>query len=111
MTVVSHRDSAPEAAEKTRLLLADLWRRNRPVIEERLAILDRAASRTPMPEDYKAEALDVSHKLSGSLGMFGFEQGTVAARELEEILDSAAPETARVAELTQQLREMLLPAS
>ena len=43
--------------------------------------------------------------------MFGFEQGTVIARELEQILDSADPEAARVAELTRQLREMLLPAS
>ena len=100
-----------DAGEKTRLLLADLWRRNRPVIEERLLILDQVWSATPIPEGLKAAALDVSHKLSGSLGMFGFEQGTVIARELEQILYSEHPETARVAELTKQLREMLLPSS
>ena len=111
MTVAPQDFRMQDAGEKTRLLLADLWRRNRPVIEERLGILDRAWSSTPMSEESKAAAIDVSHKLSGSLGMFGFERGTVIARELEQILHSAHPEAARVAELTRQLREMLLPTS
>ncbi len=111
MTAAPHNFGTPDAGEKTRALLADLWRRNRPVIEERLGILDRAGLLCPMPEELKATALDVSHKLAGSLGMFGFEKGTMIARELEQMLESAHPEPARIAELTGQLREMLLPSS
>jgi len=104
-------EATSKAAEKTQALLADLWRRNRPVIEERLAILDCAAASNPMPEELRAAALDVAHKLSGSLGMFGFDQGTVIARELEQLLCAPLPDTSRIAELTGHLREMLLPSS
>jgi len=105
-------DAASSAQEKTRALLADLWRRNRPVIEERLATLDNAAAAPdPMPEDLLAAALDVAHKLSGSLGMFGFDQGTVIARELEQLLSNPRPDTSRIADLSKQLRLILLPAA
>jgi HPt (histidine-containing phosphotransfer) domain-containing protein len=108
---VSQNVATPEVAEKTRVLLADLWRRNRPVIEERLAILDCAAAADPLPADLRAAALDVAHKLSGSLGMFGFDHGTIIARELEQLLCASEVDTLRLAELTKQLRKMLLPAS
>jgi HPt (histidine-containing phosphotransfer) domain-containing protein len=114
MTLTAQPVATPEvlldAKEKTRLLLADLWRRNRPVIEERLGVLDRAAA-GPLSGDLHGAALDVAHKLSGSLGMFGFDRGTVLARELEELLGAPEPDTCRLGELARQLREMLLPAS
>jgi HPt (histidine-containing phosphotransfer) domain-containing protein len=111
MTAMIQDTVSLDASEKTKTLLADLWRRNRPTIEERLAILDRAATANPLSEELHAAALDVAHKLSGSLGMFGFEQGTILARELEEMLRTPGPDAARLAELVRQLREMLLPAS
>ena len=111
MMAIAANGGTPDGGEKTRLLLADLWRRNRPVIEDRLTILDRAAASDPLPGDLRAAALDVSHKLSGSLGMFGFEQGTVIARELELLLDTPQPDTSRLADLTKQLRALILPAS
>ena len=46
MPLAAHNMGPGDPGEKTRLLLADLWRRNRPVIEERLGILDRAWSLT-----------------------------------------------------------------
>jgi len=109
MSAAAQNAATPAAAEKTRALLADLWKRNRPVIEERLAILERTASADPLSEDLKTSARDIAHKLSGSLGMFGFDHGTVLARELEHLLDSPQPNPSRLAELTKQLREMLLP--
>jgi len=110
MTPAAQQPAVSDASEKTRALLADLWRRNRPVIEERLAILDRAAAAPgPMPEDLRAAALDVAHKLSGSLGMFGFHEGTLIARELEQLLGDPQPDASHLAHLAKQLREMLLP--
>jgi HPt (histidine-containing phosphotransfer) domain-containing protein len=116
MTIIAQNLAAPDAGsaarEKTRALLADLWRRNRPVIEERLTVLETAASApAPMPEELRLAALDVAHKLSGSLGMFGFEQGTVIARELEQMLLTPHADTAPLSGLARQLREMLLPSS
>jgi HPt (histidine-containing phosphotransfer) domain-containing protein len=102
---------APDASAKTRTLLADLWRRNRPVIEARLATLDLAAAADPLPSELQAEALDVAHKLSGSLGMFGFEAGTALARQIEVLLEAADPNRAKLAGLAKQLRAMLLPCS
>jgi len=104
-------NALPDASAKTRALLADLWRRNRPVIEARLATLDQAASAESLSAELRAEALDVAHKLAGSLGMFGFERGTAIARELEQLLDTPAPEPARIAVLASELRAMLLPSS
>jgi HPt (histidine-containing phosphotransfer) domain-containing protein len=111
LTPTIHNVASPEASQKTRALLADLWRRNRPVIEERIRILASAASENPLTDSLHAAALDVSHKLSGSLGMFGFEQGTILARELEQLLGNPRPDSSRLGEITKQLREMLLPSS
>jgi len=102
---------APDASAKTKALLADLWRRNRPVIEARLATLELAAAADPLPSQLRAEALDAAHKLSGSLGMFGFEEGTAIARQIEELLDAAEPDRALLASLGKQLRDTLLPSA
>lgn len=110
MTPTIQTVAAPDASQKTRALLADLWRRNRPVIEERLRILACAAAENPLTDDLHAAALDVSHKLSGSLGMFGFDQGTILARELEQLLGKPHPDASRLGEIATQLREMLLPS-
>ncbi len=109
MNVGPQHAIADQASEKTKALLADLWRRNRTTIEDRLATLDRAAAAATLPAELHAAALDVAHKLSGSLGMFGFEQGTLLARELEQVLDCAYPDSARIGEVARQLRAMLLP--
>jgi hypothetical protein len=43
--------------------------------------------------------------------MFGFDQGTAIARELEHLLGTPPPDSQRLSHLTGQLREMLLPSS
>ncbi len=107
--MADHTAVATDASSKTRLLLDDLWRRNRSVIEARLATLDRAAATDPLRAEVLAEALDVAHKLAGSLGMFGFERGTAIAQELEQMLDGPAPDRARLGALAGELRVVLLP--
>lgn len=99
--------------EKTAALLASLWLRNRPLVEERLAMLDRAASFAAagaLGEELREEAADSAHKLAGSLGMYGYDDGTRLARQLELLLDYPTPDPAQLRALATQLRQTIFPA-
>ncbi len=101
-----------DSQEKTDALLASLWLRNRPIVEERLATLDRAASFAAagaLEQDLREEAVDTAHKLAGSLGMYGHDDGTRLARQLEMLLDYPTPDPAQIRTLATQLRSSLFP--
>lgn len=103
---MSKRDEA-----KIDALLIALWERNLPTVHERLDILDRAASAAAfgkLSEAGRIEALDIAHKLSGSLGMFGHHRGTEIARNIEQILKAPTPATLpSLVALTADLRQTL----
>jgi HPt (histidine-containing phosphotransfer) domain-containing protein len=103
-----------DAEDKTAALLATLWVKIRPLVEERLATLDKAAAAagagTPA-EDLRKEAASSAHKLAGSLGMYGYDEGTRVARELEALLGGAAPDAARLSALIAELRAAVFPAA
>lgn len=95
---------------KTSALLASLWLRHRPIIQERLQVLDRvgdAASAGTLDPDAREEAADVAHKLAGSLGMYGYDEGTRIARKLELLLDYRTPDAAQIQRLAAELRASL----
>jgi HPt (histidine-containing phosphotransfer) domain-containing protein len=75
-------------------VLTTLWEKNLPTLRERLDLLDRtaalAASGT-LHEAPRLEAYSIAHKLTGSLGMFGYQQGTDIARKIEHILKAPTP--------------------
>jgi HPt (histidine-containing phosphotransfer) domain-containing protein len=102
----------PQSQEKTASLLASLWLRNRPLLEERLALLDKAASSAAagvLVEELREEAADTAHKLAGSLGMYGYDNGTRIARQLELLLDYPTPDPTQIKVLATQLRHTLFP--
>ena len=77
-------------------VLAQLWQKNLPTIRERLDLLDSVASTAAsgaLDEPTRLEALNIAHKLAGSLGMYGYQQGTEVASQMERILKSPTPET------------------
>ena len=77
-------------------VLAQLWQKNLPTIRERLDLLDKfgaAAASGALDETTRLEALGIAHKLAGSLGMYGYPQGTEVASKMERILKSPTPET------------------
>ncbi len=109
-----------EAREKTAALLAGLWKRNLPLVESRLGLLERAREQAlagALTEELRTEAAEIAHKFAGSLGMFGLAAGTEIARELELALEPAADNAAeataagaaRIASLVEQLRSVLFP--
>ena len=96
-----------EIEDKTAALLAAMWVKIRPLVEERFATLDTAAASADagaLSEDVRKEAQSAAHKLAGSLGMYGYDEGTRVARELETLLDSATPDPARFHALVAELR-------
>jgi hypothetical protein len=92
-------------------ILAQLWRKNLPTIRERLDLMDRfgaAAALGTLDEPTRLEALGIAHKLAGSLGMYGYPQGTEVASKMERILKSPTPETlATLRTLATDLRKSL----
>ena len=94
----------------THKLIAALWHRNQPQVLERLALLDQAATALLTPE-LRQQAHATAHKLAGSLGMFGFHEGTRLAREIEQHLESTTPDPSHIAILTIELRPTLFPST
>ena len=77
-------------------VLAQLWQKNLPTLRERLDLLDQfgsAAASGTLDEPTRIEALNIAHKLAGSLGMYGYQQGTEVASKMERILKFPTPET------------------
>ena len=77
-------------------IIAQLWQKNLPAIRERLDLMDHfgsAAVSGKLEEHTRIEALNIAHKLAGSLGMYGYQQGTEVASKMERILKSPTPET------------------
>ncbi len=91
-----------------------LWKQYLPTMEERVAILEKAArnlATRELSEEERAEANGAAHRLAGVLGTFGLTQGTDLAREAE-ILYSGENGTdpgdaQRLAEIAEQLKAMI----
>jgi HPt (histidine-containing phosphotransfer) domain-containing protein len=102
------------AQNRTTRLVAELWRKNQPQILARLASLEEAieAARAGVLSDpQRTEAESLSHKLAGSLGMFGFPAGTTIARSLEDEFHLDSPDPAVLKALIHRLRTTLFPST
>lgn len=69
--------------------LEQLWRTSRPIIQERVAILQTAhdtLTRSPEDPDARSNGREAAHKLAGTLGMFGLPRGSELASEIETLL-------------------------
>ncbi len=101
-------------AETTKQLIAGIWRKNRSLVLARLEVLERTATaieRGTLTPILLEEALLISHTLAGALGMFGFGQGTLLARVLEQQLENAAPNGGLMLATINDMREVLFPDS
>ena len=99
----------------TRELLARLWERSLPVVRERLDVLDTAAAATSnnaLTETLRTHAIAEAHKLAGSLGMFGYSEGTNLARQIEALLETeVSPPPDHLTTLAGNLRTALFPSA
>ena len=106
---------SPDAAAETAALIAKLWQRQLPNLHERLEILDRIAAASfegPLATEDRDQAIAISHKFAGSLGMYGYRRGTEVAIQMEQLLrsdDSLDPSL--LLSLTHDLRESIFPTN
>jgi HPt (histidine-containing phosphotransfer) domain-containing protein len=100
------------AQARTLSLIAELWRKNQPQILERIALLEAAAASAQsgtLTDAQRTEAESMSHKLAGSLGMFGYPTGTTIARALEDQFHLNRPDPMVLDSLIKDLRAALFP--
>ena len=104
--------SPSQLDEATRTRLTEIWQRLLPQTLERLELLDRAARAAAagdLTPALHSEAVSSAHKFAGSLGTFGFEQGTRLARELQAALSAEEPDACALTDLIARLREAIFP--
>ena len=81
----------------TRLLDAGVWNLHVPGVDT--------------PEQAAAIAAASHYHPLGERGMYGFDDGTRVARELEQLLDAGAPDPTRLSALIAELRAAVVPNS
>jgi DNA-binding response OmpR family regulator len=94
-----------EAEEEFHAAIRALWKDARPGAYERIQLIEDAVVALlagALDEDVRGAARDAAHKLAGSLGTFGVEEGTVVARRLEAALETP-PALADAPELAAQV--------
>lgn len=101
-----------------RTAVAQAWEAHQDTLQERLSVLEAAAAAIgvgQLSEDLQQVSRSHAHKLAGSLGCYGFSEGSRIARELESLLDLDASfddqRAARVSTLVKNLRQNLADGS
>lgn len=94
--------------------LVALWERFKDAHLARLTVLEQAATALlddALESDLRHQAEAEAHKIAGSVGTFGFIEGSRLAREVECLLQGSAPlrkaEVLRLSELVVALRKEL----
>jgi HPt (histidine-containing phosphotransfer) domain-containing protein len=99
-----------DPAAKIASRLEEIWRRSRPTVLERMALLHSACETLaidPNNAEARSNGREAAHKLSGVLGVFGLPQGTQLASSIEFLLKSDQPLTAEdLATLRAEIAEL-----
>jgi diguanylate cyclase (GGDEF)-like protein len=107
-------DAGSTRRRRTADAIALIWEKNKPGISSQVDILEDAVASLlegSLPDDLREKARGNAHKLAGSVGTFGFAEGSALARETELIFQNDAllddAKVFRLAELVVQLRTEL----
>jgi len=98
----------------TTTAVGEVWQRFKATIQNRIAILEQATVALldgRLDENLRQNAEREAHKLAGSIGVFGFPEGSRLAREIERLFETGTPldqaRTLRLSELVMSLHEEL----
>jgi HPt (histidine-containing phosphotransfer) domain-containing protein len=102
MAVMARENSSVEAieeekqqqrhAQQMQKIVAMIWKQSQKKILRRLTILEHAVvalRESCLHEEQRQRAEQEAHKLAGLVGTFGFDRGSVLAREVELLLQTA----------------------
>ena len=98
--------------ERMATAAAAAWAESQPRIMGRVALLEAAAAALQSGElgiAMRREAESEAHKLAGSLGMFGFPDGSTLAHEIEQLLQGDGPVDPELTGLVARLVGVLPP--
>jgi len=77
----------PSPQQQTLTAIAGIWQRFQGRVDEQVKVLEAAAfSETSLTPELLRSAIQEAHTLAGSLGSFGFPNGTKLARKIEQLL-------------------------
>ncbi|MGF1480746.1 MAG: response regulator [Cyanophyceae cyanobacterium] len=111
-TAASEARASASQNAKTLAAVARTWEQFKGAMTERLNILEQAAqslAHDRLSRNLHEQAIAAAHKLAGSLGSFGFPEGSTLARELEEMLrtDVSSRQASQVGETVKALERVL----
>ncbi len=103
-----------ETEKQSLAALDEIWERSKETIMGRVDVLDQAAVaalEAALDDDLRRKAEEEAHKLVGSVGTFGFVEGSGIARQIEYLLQGDSPlsqeQILRLSELAVALRRVL----
>lgn len=109
---VSH--VTPDLEQQTLAIITEVWERVKDNISQKVAVIEQAVAallEDKLINELRRQAEQEAHKLAGSLGMFGFAEGSHVAQELEHLFQAGVlldqTKTRRVSELVVALRQNL----
>lgn len=110
-------ETAEQTTQQTLLALAGVWDRFKERISEQIAVLEQAAAallKKTLGAEQGQQAQQEAHTLAGSLGTFGFSEGSRLAKKIERIFQASKSlgknDAMRLLELVEALRrEIELP--
>jgi PAS domain S-box-containing protein len=100
----------PSAKQQTLTAIAGVWQRFQGRVDEQVKVLEQAAfSHQPLNPELLTQAVKEAHTLAGSLGTFGFPNGSKLARQIEQLLKTSqslsAEDTANLQTWVKLLRQ------
>ncbi|MCT7985869.1 response regulator [Laspinema sp. A4] len=89
--------------------IGKVWERFKDRIADRVTAIEQASQALQygeLPPELHAQAKQEAHKLAGSLGTFGLTQGSVIAREVEQLLQSPTLNSTQSGDLTKLVQAL-----
>ncbi len=87
---LNHASSA-NIEQQTLAKVSGVWERTQAKLVHRVAVIEQATTallQNTLRADLRQQAIQASHKLVGSLGMFGFAEGSRLAQEIEHLFQA-----------------------
>lgn len=111
---VSTEADQADGSSDTRKQMNGLWEKFKDTFTNQIQLVETAAKALAeqcLTPELRHQAEREAHKLAGSMGMFGFDQGSVLAQEVEQLLKAApllaVEQIQRLQQLTQSIRDEL----